>query len=336
MGTNRPQELIQPRLFQPIDRFAYLIATGFGAGLMPKAPNVPGALERVVAIFYVLMLLSFGNPSFARNEDEVGAKPKPIKLPGAFVAFSNDDVLKKTFSDYDIQTGRISSRLNENNQPSLVRINQARLWRVKGQEHLVALIDIAGADHYFKDLCGNCGIFATLVVLKRAGNQLVVVAKQPPNQSMPSDFSRDRTDAIYYTGHDPIVSLDLAPYKLTDNEMLIGFRVEHMWLPARTWDVYLSLYRIEGDKLREVFSESVVERRYPGENPQYEVVKSVSELSPLRLNSKFYDYEIRKTVTHCFDKNDDADCTVKADKITRIEKQTELWRFNGARFEKIK
>ncbi|MBI3653882.1 MAG: hypothetical protein HY231_22860 [Acidobacteria bacterium] len=193
--------------------------------------------------FYSLWLCFLVNVSFAQGE--VGAKPKPAKLPRAFAAFSNDEVLKKVFSDYNAKTGRVASIINDE-------------------------------------------------------------------------------------------QLDLAPYKLNSNETLIGFRVEHMWLPAKTWATYLSLYRIEGDQLREVFGEAVVDREFPGESPSGEIIKTVSVLSPIASHSNFYDYEIRKTITHCFDNGDDADCNAKHDKIKSVKTQTEWWRFNGTRFEKVK
>src|SRR5262249_46961753 len=105
--------------------------------------------------------------------------------------------------------------------------------------------------------------------IKERSHLFVVAKQQPPKHSMPADTqnAKDDSDAFFYTGHDITVSLDLAPYRLNSKEMLIGFRIEHMWLPARTWDTYLTLYRIEGSNLRPVFDESVIERRYPGESP---------------------------------------------------------------------
>jgi phosphatidylglycerophosphatase A len=49
---------IQLENFKPIDRLAYWVATGFGAGLMPKAPGTFGALESVV-VFVIAMALHF-------------------------------------------------------------------------------------------------------------------------------------------------------------------------------------------------------------------------------------------------------------------------------------
>jgi phosphatidylglycerophosphatase A len=47
---------IDIRSLKPVERFAYLLATGFGAGLSPIAPGTCGALESV-AIFGLLLAL---------------------------------------------------------------------------------------------------------------------------------------------------------------------------------------------------------------------------------------------------------------------------------------
>ncbi len=47
---------IQPEEMKPLDRVAYLLATGFGAGLAPKAPGTFGALESV-AVFSLMFAL---------------------------------------------------------------------------------------------------------------------------------------------------------------------------------------------------------------------------------------------------------------------------------------
>ncbi|MEW6127132.1 MAG: phosphatidylglycerophosphatase A [Acidobacteriota bacterium] len=47
---------IQFKTFNAIDRFAYLIATGFGAGLMPKAPGTFGAIESVLVFVAAVAL----------------------------------------------------------------------------------------------------------------------------------------------------------------------------------------------------------------------------------------------------------------------------------------
>lgn len=282
----------------------------------------------------VWLLLVSQFVSFAQNDDEVGKKPKPQKLPRLFAAFSNDAVLKAIFPDYNPKTGRVASILNDENLPSLVRINQARLWQMNGQQYLVVLADIAGNDDDFVDLCGACAMYAILAVLKRDGNYLSVIAKQqPPKHSSPSDTqnAQDNEDAVIYGGHDIAISLDLAPYRLNSKETLIGLRMEHMWM--QLWGTNLSLYRIEGSKLREVFSDTVVDREYPNQPSTGEIIKTVSTVSPIIANSNFYDYRIRKTIPHCI--NSDDNCGSKRDKIKQIKTKTELWRFNGEKFEKV-
>jgi phosphatidylglycerophosphatase A len=74
---------IQLKTFNFVDRLAFLIATGFGAGLMPKAPGTFGALESVVVfiiafalhlsssmlltLFSILSIVSFVSGVWASN-----------------------------------------------------------------------------------------------------------------------------------------------------------------------------------------------------------------------------------------------------------------------------
>lgn len=52
---NQPAS-IQLKSIKPLDRFAYLTATGFGAGFAPKAPGTFGALEGVGLFLLTLAL----------------------------------------------------------------------------------------------------------------------------------------------------------------------------------------------------------------------------------------------------------------------------------------
>src|ERR1051325_4652270 len=57
---NQPAS-IQLKSIKPIDRLAYLSATGMGAGFAPKAPGTFGAIEGV-AIFLLTLLLHLSPP----------------------------------------------------------------------------------------------------------------------------------------------------------------------------------------------------------------------------------------------------------------------------------
>lgn len=270
------------------------------------------------------------------------ALPRSARLPPAFSQFSASDVLGEVFEDYNPATGRVASLLNEDQRPSLVRIDEAKLWRAGNGDFLVVLVGIASHDEDFGEggLCGSCGTYTPLVVLRRNGNALSLVAKQStrPYSAPSREPDRDAPDpseAISYTGHHLSVSLDLAPYRLSSQEMLIGVRLEYMWLPALTYNTTLLLFRIEGQRIRQVFAETVIDREYSDRLP-YEgtIIKTVSTVSSVPTGSQFYDLAINKTIVNCINRNDDADCG-SGDRITRVRRRRELWRFNGERFIRV-
>src|SRR5215208_6777415 len=58
---NQPAS-IQLKNVNTVDRLAFLMATGFGAGLMPKAPGTFGALESVL-VFIIAFALHLSSPT---------------------------------------------------------------------------------------------------------------------------------------------------------------------------------------------------------------------------------------------------------------------------------
>lgn len=286
-----------------------------------------------------LTLLLLSNNASAQTGDKPIAPPKSASLPRAFAQFSTSDVLKQISAGYDPATGRMSGILNEDRKPALVTIDLTGLWRVQGQDHLVVLIGISYEDEP-TGLCGNCLTNSFLAVLKKNGAALSLVARQLtlPSSGVPIDYeSLDQDEVIGISGHDN-VALDLAPYKLNSRETLIGFRREHIWLPTSDWSTSLALYRIEDGRLREVFSEFVVERNYPAasDHGRRIVDKTVSTISPALsrqpANGGFNELVIKKTTVECFDENNDEDCNSKHEEVRRVGTQTEVWRFDGQRY----
>lgn len=215
----------------------------------------------------------------------------------------------------------------------------AKLWRVQGQDQLVVLISLSEEEEP-TGLCGNCLMNGFLAVLKKNGAALSLVAKQltlPPSGAPVRYEALNQEELITITGHDN-VSFDLAPYKLNNQETLIGFRSEHIWLPTSEWSTSLSLYRIEGERLREVFSEPVVEREYPADSGRSgrTVEKTTSTISMApgtqSANQTFNDLIINKTTARCFNKDSDEDCNSKHEGFKQIRTQTELWHFDGKRY----
>jgi len=273
---------------------------------------------------------------------QTGDKPVPESagLPRPFAQFSASDILKQISAGYDPATGRLSGILNKESKPALVRIEQSGLWKVQGQDHLVVLIGIIADDEGSNGLCGNCFMNSFLAVLKRNGTALSLVARQLtlPSSGAPIKYEfLDLNEVIEISGHDN-VALDLAPYKLNSRETLIGIRSEHIWLPTSDWSTSLSLYRIEGERLREVFKEPVVEREYSAGTGRagrtVQKTTSTISLAPASrtANRGFNDLVINKTVIRCSDNDSDEDCDSKHEGFRQVRTQTELWQFDGQRY----
>lgn len=298
--------------------------------------------DEVFSVIWLLALtfLLLSSSAFAQTGDKRIAPPKSASLPQPFAQFSSNDVLQQISASYDPATGRMSGILNKERKPALVTIDLAGLWKVQGQDHLVVLIGISYEDEP-TGLCGSCLMNSFLAVLKKNGNGLSLVARQLtlPSSRSPVEYeSLNPDEVITISGHDN-VSFDLAPYRLTSLETMIGFRLEHIWLPSLDWSTSLSLYRIEGERLREVFHEPVVERIYPAASDHgrriVDKITSTISFSPARLaNKRFNDLVIHKTTTECFNADNDDDCDSKHEGFRRIRTQTELWQFDGHRYVK--
>lgn len=100
----------------------------------------------------------------------------------------------------------------------------------------------------------------------------------------------------------------------------------------------LTLYRIEGERLSEVFSEMVVERVYPAasDHGRRIIDKTVSTISlapPARpAGGGFNEMVVKKTTVECFDENNDEDCDSKHEDLRPLKTRTEVWRFDGRRY----
>lgn len=285
-------------------------------------------------------MLLLSNRASAQTGDGPPAPPKSVSLPRSFAQFSPGDVLKRIFNGYDPATGRVSGIINTERKPALVRIEEAGFWKVRGQDYLVVLVGIKSDDDASAGLCGNCIGNSFLAVLKKNGAALSLVAKQlaPPPSGEPVEYeSLNQDEVIGVSGHDD-VSLDLAPYKLNGRETLIGLRQEHIWIPTSDWWTILTLYRIEGERLSEVFSERVVDRVYPAapDRGRRVIAKTVSTISLAPASGPagggFNEMAVKKTTVECFDENSDEDCDPKHEAVRRVKTLTEVWRFDGRRY----
>lgn len=256
-----------------------------------------------------------------------------VRLPAPFSRYSSNDVIAAVFPDFDGSTGRVAHLLNEQNDPSPIRLNQARLWRSGGGNYLVVMIDIARGDRRPKtwDLCGNCAAASPMAVLRAVGGRLKLVAKQDDDFYQSSDGEDHSTgyEAFWYTGHDNDISFDLAPYRLNSEELLIGVRYQHMWIPATSFSTTLILYRIEGGRIRKVFENLVVDRSWTnGPAQRFKMEKTTSILSLIRTRGLYNQLVAVKKTRKCIADLDNYDCTGG----TLIKTIRETWEFDGERF----
>lgn len=295
---------------------------------------------KALAATYALTLLAAVCTS-ARDD---APRPKHAPLPRRFAEFKAEDVLGSVFEGYDPKTGRVATMLNGELKPTLVQLREARAWNALGREDLVVLVDVAGDDYNFVDFCGNCAMYALLAVLRREGRALKLVARQDvPASSVAGDDDpesdgpppEDLYAPFLLNGHDTDVRLDLAPYCFGRRETLLGIRREHMWMPANDYSTSLSLYRVEGARLHEVFYDVVVWRDYPqGARKGRPVVKTTSTLSPYAGGREFNNLVIEKTTVRCTDADDDADCTPPREPARVVRKTFEVWSFDGKSFRR--
>ena len=292
---------------------------------MRIAPRVSmGKPEKTFRLAFILLMAS---NCCAQTVDRPDETRKPIQLPGAYSNFSEADILGKIFDGYDPNTKTVRNR---ENQLTKVSILEDKLWRAAGGEYLVVLTVIAP-----KSLCGNCTLNTPLAVLKVDGNRLVLVARQILPRSYLFDERMSETfGSLSYNGHESI-ALDLAPYRLTEREMLIGVRTEHMWMPGPIYNTNLQLFRAERGRLRKVFQTLVTDREYPNVHnggPQV-ILKTTSMVSTIRSGRQFFDLIVERAAFECM-QNDQDDCDSKDVPVKPVRTQTEVWRFDGARFKK--
>lgn len=214
---------------------------------------------------------------------------KSIQLPGQYSRFTENDVLAKIFDAYDPTTKSVSSIPDGENKATKVTILEAKPWRTASNLYLVVLTGLGDPQ-----MCGNCAMYTPLAVLKRDGTSLSLVARQDLPRHSSIDDSVEVSGvfgSLSYGGHESI-AFDLAPYRLADQEMLIGVRIENMWLAAPFWQTRLLLFRVEGRRLRTVFEAPVIDRDYP--NAHKNGVQIV-----LKTTSGFRQLQTAGTITNC-------------------------------------
>jgi hypothetical protein len=265
--------------------------------------------------------------------------PYVHQMPAPFARFSSAEVLKAVFPSYDPKTERQAEFPNQERQPAFAGLLRAQTWNSGGGRYLVVFAGIAAEDD-FRILCGACLTYGLLAVLREDQGKIVLVARQETGSfDWAGKDEPDRVsgpaDAIWFTGNEE-VRLDLAPYKLTRDERLIGVRSETTRPFMHTTD--LKLYRMAGKTLRKVFEGEVEDWPHP-DHRKGSVERTTAILSS-KPTGKYYDLMIDRTEIYCpvppGDSDlDDEDCTLRLKGAKRTGRQQERWRFDGEKFVRV-
>jgi hypothetical protein len=263
------------------------------------------------------------------------------QLPAPFSRFSSAEVLKAVFPSYDPKTERQAEFPNQERQPAFAGILQAQTWNTGGGRYLVVFAGIA-ADDQFRIMCSVCLTYGLLAVLREDQGRIVLVARQEAGpfewagKDEPDKISGP-LDAIWFTGNEE-VRLDLAPYKLTRDERLIGVRSETTRPFMHTTN--LELYRMTGKTLRKAFEGKVEDWNHPNGQLLIGPVDRTTAILSSKPAGKYYDLVIHRTEILCPEPPDDSilddeDCTLRLKGTKRIGQQQERWRFDGTKFVQV-
>lgn len=286
---------------------------------------------KVASLLFLALLL----PSTSAIAEEIPDSPPHVSsLPSPFTKFSVDDVLAQVFPSYDQKTGRQSEFPDQEDKPAEVAILEAKPWNMKAAKYLVVFVEIGAEKDTIHMLCGGCLTYGLLAVLREDHDRIVLVARQETGPFEKAEHPEDGqiggpTKAIWFSGHSSI-SLDLAPYKLTRDERLIGVRDEfsHMLM----WSANLRLFRVVGRTLKLVFEGDVADRTYHDDaNGPIEKTTAVLSSKPA---GRFYDLVVDSTTIHCpaNPEDGDLDCTPRHKGMKTIGRQRESWAFDGEKF----
>jgi len=270
--------------------------------------------------------------------DEPPYPPYLHQMPAPFARFSSVEILRAVFPSYEPKTERQEEFPNQERQPAFAGILQAQTWNAGCGCYLVVFAGIAAEDG-FRTMCGACLTYGLLAVLREEKGPIVLVARQETGafewgEKDEPDRVSGPTDAIWFTGNEE-VRLDLAPYKLTRDERLIGVRSETIRPFLHTTN--LQLYRMAGKTLRKVFEGEVDDWSHPnGQLLPGPVDRTTAILSSMPAG-KYYDLVIDRTEIRCPEPPDDqdfndADCTLKLKGAKKTDRRQERWKFDGTKF----
>jgi hypothetical protein len=196
-------------------------------------------------------------------------------LPAPFSFATGRDALARIFPSYSPTDGTVRTLRTDAGRPAHVGVLEAKPWYANGSRYLVVLVGREAYDGIFgTTLCGGCGESYSIALLRAAGSKLQLVARTPESTTkVPA-----RELELFVKG-DGDVALDLAPYRLTPTETLIGIRT-YWSVPGAYFTEYVQLFRVTGSRLRMVVEVVVGCCRAPFALPSESVEQGTIEIVP--------------------------------------------------------
>jgi len=287
---------------------------------------------------------------------------KPVQLPGKFSKFQKYELLNLIYEGYDPKTSTTSKIPNQKNEPSYVSIMETRIWHMGENEYLAVvtvleeerksekerkLEEEQKAELDWNHLCLNCMRYFPVAIFTIEDGRLKLIAKQdlPQVTNYKGILDSDEFSAYSSVGGYSI-ALDLAPYRLRENEFLLGLRDKNEIDAYPKYEITLVLFRVEQGKLRRIFDGVVFEKLYyrqQSEDEEPNIDKTIYTLSNIPGIDGFFDLSIRKRSYSCDPAAGDCGYRDQSPKkraaarwlptkfIGYVEK-TERWMFDGKKY----
>jgi hypothetical protein len=202
----------------------------------------------IVVVFSLLALIPL--PADARW---IGTSLSPSsRMPAPFSFATADDALAATYPSYVRSLGIARELRTTDGNAAHVSILEAAPWYSGGKPFLVvAVARQTSAEVREGFLCGGCWERFAVAVLAERDNALHLVARTHDDGPTEADPVPGGVEPDLSFKGDGETSLDLAPYRLSRRETLIGLR--NTWsVTGGSFSTTLVLFRIVGNDLKGV------------------------------------------------------------------------------------
>lgn len=253
------------------------------------------------------------------NSTDEDLPPESVKMPNGFEQFSSTDILRRIFVDYDVVTGKKNKTSKNNLRVMLV---DAKNWKTQNEQTLLVLIGLEHEPGYFDRMepgvffCGSCEYGLGIAVLQKTAGTINLIAYS----------EMDGLQSMSYHGYS---YFDLAPYKLNNQEGLIGLRQTASG--SEYTNDSLILFRIENKILKKVFERSMSQIYAAADG--YHGSKLILLLSPNAQGTNDFIIKGKMIVS---DFPIDTPDYIEEEHIISEETIREVWRFDGIEYKKIK